>query len=440
MNKKQYLFIAVYTLTISFMIYAENRLIIESVLIEGTKRTKDIVILNELAFNKGEYFNKDELNNAIKKSNKFLYDLQILSDIIISYKEVRGKWEIIIYAQDRWTFFPIVFPGYDNFSGISFTASLSDNNLFGYNKKLGIGGKYNKYDSYINLQYSDNKIFNCKLMSFTTSFLYKYYKDFKYSNESIDQEGQIVYQSQNYKVHNYSELAYNLSIQKNIIPNIYSEIFYIGKDVEKNEISEPTENELFWLTGIGVYIGKIYHNGYIKQGMRTSVWAGISPFYYKNNLMNIGIENKWFGNPFDNSKISLINKSLLGYRIKMFMNNNYEYQFYSHRDIRGINIGEVQGNYGFLVNMEYKQFLFNIPWSANIDVYLPFFIDIGYATYWDNNFDPIEIKYIVGVGIVLFPEKINTILRLNFAININKIKQNIPGWFFFSINLGELLS
>ncbi len=136
----------------SYNLYSQK--IIRSINLEGLKRTRDDTIYYILDTIKvGSQYTALTTNQMAQK----LYKENIFKpNIDFDVVENGDNVDITIIIEDRWTLVPLpVFSLSNNsyFVGIM----LTENNLFGFNKKLGLSGFYGSAGYFARIEYNDKK-------------------------------------------------------------------------------------------------------------------------------------------------------------------------------------------------------------------------------------------------------------------------------------------
>lgn len=96
-------------LFLSFLLHSQNEyIIIDSIAIEGNKRTKGPIIFRELLFSAGDTITLDQVPQIINSSKQNLLNTQLfnLAEINIKKWKPDNKVNILITVSESWYFFP----------------------------------------------------------------------------------------------------------------------------------------------------------------------------------------------------------------------------------------------------------------------------------------------------------------------------------------------
>jgi len=81
---------------------------IERIFLIGNKRTKEFIILRELDFKEGEFYNKLDLINNLKANRNKVYNTRLFNSVDIRIIDIApDKVDILVSVSERWYLFPI---------------------------------------------------------------------------------------------------------------------------------------------------------------------------------------------------------------------------------------------------------------------------------------------------------------------------------------------
>jgi len=402
--------------------------LIKQIKISGNYKTKNYVILQELSFKPGDNINSSTIENVLNDNKQRLNNLNIFGYVDIEFKTVDSTHEpeeinILIDVKEKWTLFPFPSLQYDNLTGYTIGISVSDSNFLGRAQSIGLSLQYNTYNKLISSFFQEPRLFGSK------DSLYFYILYNNYIDTQIT-DNKVVYKAGVDMFYNYMQVLWAVLPEYNLSVYADSNLDFKKNSAEINLINKDITDSFSWITGSGIIWGAINRYGAVRQGNMVELWGGISPVYFISPGIGLSILNKGF--------YELFNKSVFGYRLEGFYYSYLEKQL-NNNEIRGIIPGEIRGNYGFYGNIEFRPYIFTLPWPTPVDFYFPVFFDFANAFISGTDFDIKQTVYSGGMGIRLYPTYIAMVMRIDFAFNINKLILTGPGKaFFVSFNFSDM--
>jgi hypothetical protein len=402
-----------------------DRVIIDTIIIKGNKKTETNVIQTNLLFKQRDTILFDEFILRVKESEQNLKDMQIFTGVEITYKlqkkQNTAKIKIIVTVNERWTLVMYPLYSYDNIKLGTYKLTIAEDNFLGKGYPAEFLFSYNKYDKEGYINFTNVPLFNHHLLISPTIYYYNY-KDIILENKNILYEANVLsFGSDIYFIKSLLNRKLNLEFTSHIGQNSTHNIY--------NAINKQNQEESNWREGFGLKIGRINIDKAILYGGNLHFWFEVAPLNIKEYKIELSKKNFY--------PISYNN--LLGFRINTFYYSLKE-NLFTTEYVRGIQQGEARGNIGLYANIEYRQHIWHIAYPTEIDVFIPTFIDMGYAAYNNSLIFKNKLIYTVGTGTILYLNYFGGTLQFNIGINIpqyaatNKLKNSL----YFSITTGEL--
>jgi outer membrane protein insertion porin family len=172
-----------YKLDTEFVIYEGPRAHIENIVISGNTKTFTKVIERELLFDEGELY----IQRKVRQSYERLMQLQYFKDVNFIPKpgSAEGLININIDVEEQRTGLITFGAGYGTESGLNLSAQISERNLFGTGRVIGLKGEYGERRQLIELSFQEPWLFN------TPSFagISLSYSRYRYDNIPTDDRG-----------------------------------------------------------------------------------------------------------------------------------------------------------------------------------------------------------------------------------------------------------
>ena len=107
-----FLLLSIFMLSNSFAdapIYESDSLVVTDILILGTKKTKDHVILRELTFQKGSVISKQKLDTIVRINENHIFNTHLFLEVNIESRILdQNEVSFIIVVKERWYTIPNV--------------------------------------------------------------------------------------------------------------------------------------------------------------------------------------------------------------------------------------------------------------------------------------------------------------------------------------------
>ena len=428
------------------IVFPQNHITINDILINGNIITKSEIIQRELSFNKGGSYNLDVLDAKIKESTENLQNLELFNFINIE----RNHNNILITVIERWYFWPYPifeisernfntwwneFKGnnYSDFSRLNYGIFFNWENFRGRNEllqfKIRRGFKEHYLFSYQIPYFNKNKTIgiNTNLQLFRRKKTY-----YQTTNNQLDYfENNDDYTSKDYRIN--FELLYRKGVHKK-----HKLKFYYFNSFVSDTIINMNPNYLNNNQNSGSYFKTTYQftnehrdyivyplHGYLLELESSKYFEGISPVKHWELESRIEkyLEPKdrlFLGSSF---AVKLSSEDDLPY----FAQEGFGFEDY----VRGYEYYVVDGQQSWLSKTALKYAVvekttFEIPYvkmrqfkKSHYSIYLGIFSDMGYIyDKLNKNTNPIESKLLWGKGISLdYVTYYDKLLRIEYSIN-----------------------
>lgn len=400
--------------------------------ISGLKQTKTPVIMKALAIKVGQEIETKNIAAAVSKAERNLKDLGADTPYL-TFVHVAPILEghdlyLAVFAVDKWTLIAAPIVGYDNYTGVIAAAVFNDANLGGYGKALTVFGYYNAFKSRSGITYED------PALGFTDFTLYFRFYYTHVLNPYYNSSSELLYSTLEDQYEFTFNIGYNLPTEYPMEVLLDTYYRYAHTNVidqtslfDPNGRVGPPDNTFMLFAEYD--LGKVFKEGYLRHGISTSFKGGASPIYhlYPESSAQISETAFWITNR---------HRDNFAYHFSyQFWQTDY---FYPH--IRGINWQEVQGNYGYELNIEYRLLLGTAGAKSVFPVsfYMPFFFDAGNANILNQPYSIAKTQDTGGVGFVLFFHRVAFPIRMDVGVNFAHLKKDpTGGWLYWSISIGD---
>ena len=428
------------------IVFPQNHITVNDILINGNIITKSEIIQRELSFNKGGSYNLDVLDAKIKESTENLHNLELFNFINIE----RNHNNILITVIERWYFWPYpIFEisernfntwwdefkenNYSDFSRLNYGIFFNWENFRGRNEllqfKIRRGFKEHYLFSYQIPYFNKNKTIgiNTNLQLFRRKKTY-----YQTTNNQLDYfENNDDYTSKDYGIN--FELLYRKGVHKK-----HKLKFYYFNSFVSDSIINMNPNYLNNHQNSGSYFKTTYQftnehrdyivyplHGYLLELESSKYFEGSSPVKHWELESRIEkyLEPKnriFLGSSF---AVKLSSEDDLPY----FAQEGFGFEDY----VRGYEYYVVDGQQFWLSKTALKYAVvekttFEIPYvkmrqfkKSHYSIYLGIFSDMGYIYDKPNkNTNPMESKLLWGKGISLdYVTYYDKLLRIEYSIN-----------------------
>lgn len=363
----------------------DQKIKIDSILINKNWRTKDPIIREELKFEVGDSITQEVLDAMVIRLwnignfAKVGYELDALTN---------GNYLLNIFAKDALTILPILsFNG--NRQDWSLSLGMSDKNFLGRNINFNISGTIGTNAKNFNLGITIPRQLLYKNMSLSGGILYGQGKNFRYENREKISEVAYTIKQISGSISNpwHEDFNYRFS------PNFGWSIFQHETDSALADKDVPIAGNYkvnYLSVSVGESIGYVKQMRHQKDGYRVSIGIGAgigvdknSPFYfsvgsgvYYYKLFNKTIQ---FSSEFSTGYTSSTIPSLLFYK--------------GANNVKGILTGEISGQSFYTAYVGWHFTYINRDWFAmEQSVYL------NWGNGKDDYFDLYSTKPLYGVG------------------------------------------
>ena len=426
-----------------FIEFINAQVKINSIVIEGNKKTKEYIILRELPYQVGSFVAKDSLAYFNTIAQQQLFNTSLFTEVLVSYSTNDSlNFNINIQLKERWYLFPIpYFRWVDrNFSQwwqqehrsldrVNYGINLRGSNFTGNNDKLTLG-LITGYTQQAILRYQFPYV--DKKLHYGVAFGIQYFTQ-KELNISTVRDKQVFYKTEAI-VHK----GFRSNISLLYRPNLFERhSFQIG--VGKNEISDsafliqptflPNLSKSFNYLDFTLSFSKIKfdYNAYPTKGAATEFIA-YHRFSNKSDLSSLQFR-KIVAKPFSTHNFLILESNS---SIKFLSNHNYidsKLIGYGNLQLNGLEYYVIDGNAASLFKAEWhhavgsftvKNILFKkmIP-EVKYRFWLKAFTNLGYV-YADKPINNSKLSNTLlrtaGVGLDII-SIYDFVLKIDYSLN-----------------------
>jgi len=164
---------------VDFYISEGNKAYIEKIIIKGNEKTREKVIRRELLVKEGELFNQAK----VQRSREIIFNLGYFKQVNIDVRpgSRQRHMNLIVDVEEQPTGTISLGGGYGTTSGFSIFTDVTEKNLFGTGKTVGVKLEYGPEKTAVTLSYKDRWFFDTPLGFNASIFLYEY----EYETSSI---------------------------------------------------------------------------------------------------------------------------------------------------------------------------------------------------------------------------------------------------------------
>ena len=282
--------------------------VVGDIVLVGNKKTKEIIVLREIPFKKGEVYPLNVLVKKMEEARRNLMNTALFSSAMVAAKNIEtnppvgqeGKIDIVVELKERWYLFPMpVFRPVDrnlnqwlvekkaNLDRVNYGAKIYYNNATGRNDKIRVG-LLNGYTKQISFSY--DRPYIDKKLKWGMKFSFAAGKNREVNYNTINDK-QIFLKDENNYVRSFTSASAELTYRK-AIKTRHS--FGIGFSTEKVKDTIVALNPSYFKTGHnrisfpGLYYTLNYYdldyNPYPTKGYAAQVSIGKNGF---NSIINI---------------------------------------------------------------------------------------------------------------------------------------------------------
>ncbi|MFT3825915.1 MAG: hypothetical protein QM731_18490 [Chitinophagaceae bacterium] len=167
--------------------------VIDSIVIDGIKKTKSYIVLRELPFHSGDSIYLPELVKAFETARRQLYNTSLFVSVVVALKAFRGHAvDVLIEVRERWYIFPLPYfrpidrnltewgnRGYA-LNRVNYGFKLTHNNFTGRNDKLKVW-LITGYTHQVQFQYEQPYVDKSLKHGYKVGFIYAYNKEINYN-------------------------------------------------------------------------------------------------------------------------------------------------------------------------------------------------------------------------------------------------------------------
>jgi len=279
-----------------------------NIILSGNKKTRDIIVLREIPFKKGESYSLEELVKKFETARRQLMNTALFSAVIVAIKNVDGgqsagpanQIDVIVEMKERWYIFPLpVFKPVDRninqwiveqkatLDRVNYGAKLYYNNASGNNDKLRVGFLAG-YTRQLSLSY--DRPYIDKNLKWGMRFAFATGKNREINYNTIDDK-QVFLKDENNYIRNFTNADVELTYRKAIKTRHSFGVSYVSEQVEDTIIKL---NPSFFKSGRnsirfpGIYYTMNYFDvdyiPYPTRGYAAQLSVSKSGF---NNIINV---------------------------------------------------------------------------------------------------------------------------------------------------------
>ena len=411
---------------ITYKISKNVKVRFERINIIGNTRTRDKVIRRELKAIEGEYFS----GKSIRKSTENLWRLGFFEDVKIKTKKGSLDDQMIldVEVKEKATGNFSIGAGYSSRDKAFVSASIAENNLFGYGQKLQARGKLGEESEEFSIRFVEPWLFNVNLSATTELYQWMYEYD-EYTRDSIGgalglgfplrideyTRGSVKYDYDNADIYNIADDA-SSALKDMEGKNITSSMFFkINRDSRDRlwDTSRGSINSISLEYAGGFLAGDEFFNKYEAR----SAWY--FPVFWSTVFLVQGqlgyIEQRSGG------KLSVFQKFMIG-----GMNTVRGFNYDSISPVDPVTGDKIGGEKMMVFNLEYRVPLFKEQGIVGL-----VFFDAGNVFTKDENYTFNGIRDSVGAGIRWYSPM--GPLRLEYGKNLDPREGEPAGKWEFSV-------
>lgn len=207
----------------------KNRIYVRSVLIDGTHRTRNNVVLREMRLIDGDLFS----GSALRRSSERLQNLGYFETVDISIVPTDNPEEVDLKVNLKETNSGAITlgVGYSSYSKVGFGGSIMERNLFGKGYGLGFSGSFSSRDTIYSLQFLNPRVYDSDLSFGIDSYVMdEEYDDF--SKKTVGATFNFAY-----PIGEYSSVGWGYRIDHYKLYDVQEYATQTIKDYEGNNLS-----------------------------------------------------------------------------------------------------------------------------------------------------------------------------------------------------------
>lgn len=411
---------------ITYKISKEVKVRFERINIIGNMRTRDKVIRRELKVIEGEYFS----GKSIRKSTQNLWRLGYFEDVKVKTKKGSRDDQMIldVEVKERSTGTFSIGAGYSSKDKAFVTASISEDNLFGYGQKLQAKGKIGQESDEFSIKFVEPWLFDVNLSGSAEVYQWMYEYD-DYTRDSI---GGALGLGFPLRIDEYLRGSVKYGYDKANIYDIADDASSVLKDMEGRNVTSSIffkirrdSRDRLWNTSRGSInsISFEYAGGFLSGDEYFNKYKAKSAWYFPLFWDTVFLLKGQLGYVEQRSggKLSVFQKFMIG---GMNTVRGFDYDSISPVDPEtGDKIG---GEKMMVFNVEYRVPLFKEQGIVGL-----VFFDAGNVFTKDENYTFSGIRDSVGAGIRWYSPM--GPLRLEYGKNLDPREGEAAGKWEFSV-------
>ena len=164
------------SLDLEFMVSPNSQVYFDRITIVGNEKTRDKVIRRQLAVVEGDLFSSSAIQVSQANLMRSTFFEQV--NLVPGPSDTDDKMNLRVEVKERPTGSFQIGGGYSNYNSMFGVVRVTQDNLFGYGRRLALEGNFGSKNSYYNFSFTDPWVFDVPL---TLGF-----DIFRYSNEYDD--------------------------------------------------------------------------------------------------------------------------------------------------------------------------------------------------------------------------------------------------------------
>ena len=411
---------------ITYKISKKVKVRFERINIIGNTRTRDKVIRRELKAIEGEYFS----GKSIRKSTENLWRLGFFEDIKVKTKKGSRDDQMILDVEikERSTGTFSIGAGYSSKDKAFVTASIAENNLFGYGQKLQAKGKIGEESDEFSIRFVEPWLFNINLSASAELYQWMYEYD-DYTRDSI---GSALSLGFPLGIDDYTRGTVKYGYDNANIYDIADNASSALKDMEGRNITSSTlfkinrdSRDRLWNTSRGSInsISLEYAGGFLGGDEYFNKYRAKSTWYFPLFWNTVFVAQGQLGYIEQRSggKLSVFQKFMIG-----GMNTVRGFDYDSISPVDPDTGDKIGGEKMMVFNVEYR-----VPLLKEQGIVGLVFFDAGNVFTKDENYTFSGIRDSVGAGIRWYSPM--GPLRLEYGKNLDPREGEASGKWEFSV-------
>ncbi|UQZ89483.1 outer membrane protein assembly factor BamA [Deltaproteobacteria bacterium Smac51] len=283
------------TLDLELVVFPNNQVYFDRITIVGNEKTRDKVVRRQLSVVEGDLYSSSAIQASQANLMRSTFFEQV--NLVPGPSDTDDKMNLRVEVKERPTGSFQIGGGYSNYNSMFGVVRLTQDNLFGYGRRVALEGNFGSKNSYYNFSFTDPWVFDIPLTLGLDLFRYEN----KYDDYTKESTGAAI--RAGYPVWGNFYLSARYSLEKIDITDVddyASEYLKSMQDYKTDSVltvslRRDTRNHFFFPTegttarlsysyGSGLFGGDTYFSRYEAEG---AVWIP-APFFKGASLMAHG--------------------------------------------------------------------------------------------------------------------------------------------------------